>query len=442
MIIQPNIEKLKGSAMFQLNDLKFESDFEIEYTYLKAFIKFTLKNNIFPLSEGIIFKGLTSNEISIAGEVDFNNCNFDITINNNNNNTNNIVIADLVYLCIGDEDNLKALKEVKCRLVGLYYPFNISWNFEKYLIELNKSEWSINDAKRTKKATGAILGGNEIIIKGDDLNKIQVEELLIDICFLLRPICSSEIFFNHYICNDNLIVFPKSINQKGTLFGFEENILNSTVIWQDLLSNGLKAYRSLDALRKQEYINIGYALSTSAGCGTMETALANLIQTLEYIGNNTSEDIIHQSNPEIKNQIKQIKSNLNDCFVSFHEDNKFNMPESIISGIKNSINRIQPWNPETIKKVNSLLLKNGWNNKIEFEEFKVIRDQLAHNGMIPKEISHKRRYEIQEQLETILLIHALDIIGLEGRIAQKGIIYIITATPPTNYPAILQTKQR
>ncbi|MBP6234842.1 MAG: hypothetical protein KA270_00825 [Saprospiraceae bacterium] len=416
MIIQPNIDRLSGSAVFQLNDLKFESDFEIEYTSLKAFIKFTFKNNILPLSGGIIFKGLTSDGIAIAGEVDSNNFNFDININSRNN----IIIADLVYLNIGEEASLDALKEVKCRLVGLYYSFNISWNFEKYLIELNKSEWSIDDAKRTKKATVAILEGNEIIIKGDDLSKMQVEQLLIDICFLLRPICSSEIFFNHYICNDNLIVFPKSINLKGTLFGFEENILNSTVIWQDLLSNGLKAYRKLDALQKQEYINIGYALSTSAGCGTMETALANLIQTLEYIGNNTSEDIIHQSNPEIKNQIKQIKSNLNDCFVSFHEDNKFNMPESIISGIKNSIYRIQPWNPETIKKVKSLLSKNGWNIKIDFEEFKVIRDGLAHNGMVPKEISHKRRYEIQEQLETILLIHALDIIGLEGRIAQKG----------------------
>ncbi len=177
---------------------------------------------------------------------------------------------------------------------------------------------------------------------------------------------------------------------------------------------------TLTADCENTYFSIKLLISSSKIYKNHRLICLNLIQTLEYIGNNTTEDIIHQSNPEIKNQIIQIKSYLNDCFVSFHEDNKFNMPESIVIGIKNSINRIQPWNPETIKKVNSLLLKNGWNIKIDFEEFKVIRDELAHNGMVPKEISHKRRYEIQEQLETILLIHALDIIGLEGRIAQKG----------------------
>lgn len=237
---------------------------------------------------------------------------------------------------------------------------------------------------------------------------------------MLRPICSGEVYFGHYVCNNSLIVFPKNINIKGTLCGLQENLLNSTIIWQELLTKGLSSYKKFEPLQRQEYINIGYALSTSAGCGTMDTAMTGLVQTLEYLGNNTSENISQQANTQIKQQTKEIKKKLVEYYHTIIEDKMYDLPENIKMGVEKSISRIQPWNPETIKKINALLFKYGWNIVFDLEEFKVIRDELAHSGMFPRDFPHNRRYELRDLYETILFVHALDLIGIEGRIAQKG----------------------
>lgn len=410
MIIQPNIKRIKGSAVFQIDDLKFESTFEIVYTNVKAFIKFYSEVHILQLPTGLQFFGHTSDGISIAGEVDSSN----FVIKGKSVN------ADLNYLHIGNEEVINKIHEVKAKLLGVYYPFNISFQYEKYFIELLKAERSIEDAKRTKAATGAILEGNEIVIKGESLSKREVEQLLVDICFLLRPVCCGEIYFGCYNCNNELIIFPKNWNLKGTLFGLQIRLLESSLIWENFLLIGLSSYRKFQPLQKQEYINIGYALFTSTGCGTLETAMTTLIQTIEYIGYNTTDELKLRNNLEIKNILSEIKKYLNSGFDSFVSNNESKLPPIIIDGIKSSINKIQPWDPIVIKKVKLLLSKNDWEIEFDFDEFKTIRDSLAHSGMFPEGLPYQRRYELQDQYETILVVQALDLIGVEGNIALRG----------------------
>ena len=159
MIVQPNIDRLIGSAVFKNQTTTFESTLVIEYTSAKAIIKFTSKIVKFPLPPGLIFNGHTNKGIPISGEVD----------SYNNNITDKTVIADLSYLHIGNDDILQDLQEIKTKLLGVYYPFDIMFQHENYNIEFRKSEWTIDDAKRTKESTGAILDGNEIAIKRDKL---------------------------------------------------------------------------------------------------------------------------------------------------------------------------------------------------------------------------------------------------------------------------------
>ena len=115
MIIQPNIKRIKGSAVFQIDDLKIESTFEIEYTVVKAYIKFSSEVHTNQLPSGLHFFGQTLDGISIAGEVDSNN----FVIKGKS------VKADLTYLHIGNEEVINKIHEVKAELLGVYYPFNI-----------------------------------------------------------------------------------------------------------------------------------------------------------------------------------------------------------------------------------------------------------------------------------------------------------------------------
>lgn len=155
MINQVSIHRLNGEAVFQLGNTAFESTFVIEYTSAKALIRFTSDKDIFPLPSGLTFNGHTNNGMAISGEID----------SYNNNITDKVIIADLTYLHIGNEEVLDDVQEVKANLIGVYYPYHISFQHEKYFIEFRKSESSLKDAKRTKEATGAILSGNEIVIK-------------------------------------------------------------------------------------------------------------------------------------------------------------------------------------------------------------------------------------------------------------------------------------
>lgn len=410
MIIQPNIKRIKGSAVFQIDDLKFESKFEIEYSSVKAFIKFYSEVHTNQLPSGLQFFGHASDGISIAGEVDSNN----FVLKGKSVN------AGMNYLHIGNEDVINNILEVKAILLGVYYPFNIAFQYEKYFIELLKAERSIEDAKRTKAATGAILEGNELVIKGDQLSKREIEQLLVDICMLLRPICCGEIYFGCYNCNNELIIFPKNLNLKGTLFGLQNKLLQSNLVWKNFFLIGLSSFRKMQELQKQEYINIGYALSTSSGCGTMETAISTLIQTIEYIGYNTTDEVKIGKKLEIKNILSDIKKYLNTAFDSFVLNNESKLPPIVIDGIKRSINKIQPWDPIVIKKVKSLLSKYNWDIDFDFEEFKKIRDSLAHSGMFPSDFPYQRRYELKKQYETILYITAMDLLGVGGKVEQTG----------------------
>ncbi|MBK8371045.1 MAG: hypothetical protein IPL20_06645 [Saprospiraceae bacterium] len=357
-----------------------------------------------------LFEGKTNEGIEIKGEIDTQNI-----------SSATEIIAHILWMQTGDFQIPDNIIKVTSQLTGVYFPHTIGFEYEDLSILFEKPIFSIQDAKRANKAIGAILEGNQVIITGEKMNLTKVESILKNICWLLRPICSGEVYFGHYVCNDTFLIFPeKDSNFKGTMFGFYTYVLESTELWKELLSKGLNTYVHLSQDKRQEYVNIAFALSVSGGCGNIETGMSGLTQTLEYIGQNTFEENSFQNDPKLNNEIKDIKNELVSFFESCMSNEKYDLSEIIQEGIKNSIKRIQPWNPQVIRKIESLLNFYHFNIKFNFEEFKETRDELAHKGMFPKAISFSRRRELQNQYEIILFVIAMDILGVEAKIKISG----------------------
>jgi len=411
LIYLPQIKALIGKAVFKTNSSEFETDFMIEYSSVKVFIILeNLCSPFFTNQRTFLFKGKTNYGSVIKGEIDTQNINFTSKI-----------IAEILWMQTGDFQNIDNINKVACHLTGVYFPHTIDFMYEDLCITFEKPIFSILDAKRANKATGSVLDGNQVIITGDKMDLTKVESTLKNICWLLRPICSSEVFFGHYVCNDSFLIFPqKDSNFKGTMFGFYTFVLESTGFWKELLTKGLEKYAHLCQDKRQVYVNIAFALSISGGCGNIETGMSSLTQTLEYVGQNTFEENSSQYDQNLNNKIKEIKNQLLSFFESYISTEKYDIPENIKEGIKSSIYRIQPWNPQVIRKIKSLLKFYHFNIDFNFEEFKEIRDELAHTGMFPKAISYSRRRELQSQYEIILFVIAMDILGVHAKIEISG----------------------
>ncbi|MBK8370773.1 MAG: hypothetical protein IPL20_05235 [Saprospiraceae bacterium] len=146
-----------------------------------------------------LFEGKTIDGYDIKGEIDTQNISVTTEI-----------IADILWMQTGDFQILDGIIKVNCHLIGVYFPHTIDFEYEDLSISFVKPLFSIEDAKRANKAIGAILEGNQVIITGEKMNLTKVESILKNISWLLEPICSGEVYFGHYVCNDTLI-FPEKI---------------------------------------------------------------------------------------------------------------------------------------------------------------------------------------------------------------------------------------
>lgn len=178
-------------------------------------------------------------------------------------------------LTIGNEENIQT---IDAELLGIYFPHEFSFGYKKYDIKFTKPKNPREVAKRTKRITGAILEGNSIVISGDNLDVEDINDLIGDICPLLRPLTSSEVYFGLMKCNQRMIIYHKK-RMMGRLLGMRSNILESTHQYPDYLKKGLEKLETIDDFDRISIVDIGHSLSTSSACGLMETGLMVLVSS-------------------------------------------------------------------------------------------------------------------------------------------------------------------
>ncbi len=124
---------------------------------------------------------------------------------------------------------MQSLNTIETILLGVYFPFDFSFKYENYEITFSKSSTPQELAKRTLRMSGMISEGNTVTISGKDLEIDRVNDLLRDICLLLRPLTASEVYFGYLKCNNHSLIYLKK-GIMGKLFGMRSNILEKVPI--------------------------------------------------------------------------------------------------------------------------------------------------------------------------------------------------------------------
>lgn len=400
-IIQ-NIETtiLKGEGTFYIEKDEIKSVFQLTITASEAYISFNVPfwylkeiyNSSFSgnLKDGTVCKGL------IGGFY---------------NTHDSIAIAECHELTIGEIQPVHSIETV---LLGIYFPHPFSFKYKEYGISFSSSLTDKEVAKRTKRITGTILEGNKITITSQNLEIDKVNDLLRDICLLLRPLTSSEVYFGYMKCNNQYIVYHEK-RMMGKLFGMRSNMLESTHQYPEYLLKGLQKMETIDKFDRISIIDIGHTLATSVGCGLLETGLLVLITSLERLGQKASNDKVYDP-AKFANGLKLLKQVLYDKVNSYFSDSpdSFTLEQQLV--IIKSISRIQPWETAFIQKIKTHLQQNGWSIELDFDKLKELRDSLAHSGIIPSCFAKSEVYKLQEQMEIFLFVHVLDLVGFNGRI--------------------------
>jgi hypothetical protein len=393
-----------GEGTFLFGDKNFDLPFQITCTAAKAYISFHSPLQSHDQTECDFFKGNLADGRICTGE-----------LGGDYFQSNSLIVAYCSELIIGE---LQSIHTIETVLLGIYFPHEFSFKYNNYTITFSKSSTTNELAKRTLRMAGTISEGNIVTISGDKLEIDPVNDLLRDICLLLRPLTSSEVYFGYLKCNNHTLIYHKK-SIIGKLFGMRSNILESTHQYPDYLSKGLKKLETIDSFDKTSIIDIGQALSTSAVCDFMETGILVLTTSLERLGQKSVSVGSHFGNsPELTNNLKQLKCFLKEQAKSFFNEHTDSFSDDQQNAIANSISRIQPWDTAFVNKIKAHLIQNKWKIEIDFKKVKKIRDSLAHSGMFPPGLSTKGAYDMQVQIEVFLLVHILDLIGFEGRISS------------------------
>jgi hypothetical protein len=404
-IYQPIIQNIeatifKGEGTFYIEKEEIKSVFQLTITASEAYISFNvpfwylkeLNNSSFSgnLEDGTICKGL------IGGFY---------------NTHDTIAIAACYELTIGE---FRPVHTIETVLLGVYFPHSFSFKYNEYEISISASLTDKEIAKRTKRIAGTILEGNRVTVAGENLEIDEVNDFLRDMCLLLRPITSSEVYFGYMKCNNQYIVYYEK-RMTGKLFGMRSNMLESTHQYPEYLLRGLQKMETMDKFDRTSIVDIGYSLAASVGCGLLETGLLVLITSLERLGQQASNDKVF--NPaNYANGLKLLKQVLNNQVTSYFSDSPdlFTIEQQL--AIIKSVSRIQPWETAFVQKIKTHLQQNGWSIELDFDKLKELRDSLAHCGIIPSGFAKSEVYKLQEQMEIFLFVHVMDLVGYNGRI--------------------------
>lgn len=394
----------RGKGSFLFGDRNEKSLFQITCTASEAYIAFDASFHIFERFNDLTFEGKLEDGRICKGYVfgDYNQ-------------QNSLFVAKCSELIIGEFDTINTIEAV---LMGIYFPHEFSFQYKDYKIDISKSSTSKELAKRTKSISGTISEGNSVTISGNKLNVDSINDLLRDMCLLLRPLTASEVYFGCLKCDNQTLIYHKK-RMSGKLFGMRSNMLESTHQYPDYLSKGLQKLETIDAFDKMSITDIGHVLSTSAACGLLETGLMVLVAALERLGQKATP-MSYNSNDasQFKNNLQKFKDFLKEQATIYYEENQNLFSETQKGAISKSISRISPWDTAFVKKIQAHLSKNGWVVDLDFDKVKELRDSLAHSGMIPQGFQKEEAITLRIQLEIFLFVHVLDLVGFDGRISS------------------------
>lgn len=404
-----------GKADFVHGTAVYSSGIVVYTTASRAYIEFNESEYTFLIDDFTTFEGTVDNETKIIkGKIRYRR-----------QNINGVTIAECFELLIGEADKIRKVETV---LIGCYFENEFSFNYKGSKINVLPSLNSLSLAKRTKRLSHTILEGNRVVINHDNLSIDGVNQMLWVLCWLLRPIAASEVYYKPLIINSGELIIYSPNTPSGGRFGMSEKILKDTDSLTRYLRDGLTKWEKLDAFDRLTIKDAGYVLANAEVLGYGELAIMPLFAAIERLG--SKYDIVPSPNNQINVVVKDLKGKLKETANAFFDS----INESLTGGQKanllRSIANVKPYDDQMIQKLKRHLINSNWQMEIDFKVYKKLRDSIMHSGVWPKKSkkppfndpedypNHKSK-ELQDQMEVIMLIAVLDLVEFDGLVEMS-----------------------
>lgn len=394
-----------GKADFVHGGATFTSDIILYANSNKAYIEFNESAHTFLIDDITTFEGTVDKGTNlIKGKIRYYR-----------QNSEGRTIAECYELLIGEADKIRKVKTV---LIGCYFENEFSFNYKGSKITFLPSLNSLSLAKRTKRLSHTILEGNRVVIDHDNLSIDGVNQILWVLCWLLRPIAASEVYYKPLIINDGELIIYSPSTPSGGRFGMSEKILKDTDSLTRYLRDGLTKWEKLDAFDRLTIKDAGYVLANAEVLGYGELAIMPLFAAIERLGSKY-DSVKPSPNNQINMVVKDLKSKLKETAEIYFANNDGSLTGEHKSNLFRSISNIKPYDDQVIQKLKRHLINNDWQMEIDTEVYKELRDSIMHNGVWPEGYPNQNSNDLQDQMEVIILIAVLDLVEFDGLIEMS-----------------------
>ncbi len=394
-----------GSGIFTVLNKPIERKFKLTCLVSKAYISVVNPFRLDAFGDNMTFEGTLENGSSVKGTF------------GDHKLTNHVLIVECKELFIGEVNEISS---IETKLIGAYFEYDFSFEYENFLIELFKSDIPFDIAVRTHKINHTVLPGSRIKLSGSYITFDEANKLFRDLSYVLRPITSSEVYYRAITLNDGEAKVYSSDYIFGKLFGYNSNILSSPRDMKLYLQKALVKYIHGSKEDRITILAAGHDLATSAACGLQETSLMLLIASLNRLGGLASKKkSVWSNHKDRKVYLKQLKKYIVLESQSYIKTNTNPFSANEIVNIETSIKLIDYIDSKFIREIKTHLQDNGWSIQLDFQLLKKIRDNLMHTGLTDPTISMDEKHELQMQLEEFHLVHILDLIGFNGWVSTE-----------------------
>lgn len=320
-------KKFKGAGELVKGEVSETISFELLCFSSGALICFSTKKFFNGQFEWAYFSGKLEDGHPCAGQ-----------IANDFQSINNDVMAFCGSLTIGE---INSIQKVSTKLSGVYFPFTIDFEYERIKIQVKASKHSKSTARRTQILTGAILEGNEVVLKGDNIVMDTANDLLRKLCILIRPLTCSQVFYRALTINDTQLAYLSKYTS-GEFFGGEYKMLESRSDYLKYFEQGLQKLDTLNAFDFESINDIGHTLAISSSTSLLELKLTTLIISLERLGSEMPRDKTNEENTwkVLSGDLKSLKLELKEKSIEYFENNSTIFNESQKSNILESLKKI------------------------------------------------------------------------------------------------------
>ncbi|MBK9736895.1 MAG: hypothetical protein IPO92_18840 [Saprospiraceae bacterium] len=346
-LLAENTSKVyQGRADFLHVNEAYSSDVVVYTNASKAYIEYDDTIATF-MQDGIVtFDGLVEEDRPISGK-----------IGPSKNHADGKTIAECYELRIGAATNVYKIETV---LMGCYIKHEFTFHYKGSKITFVPGANTLSMANRTKHLNHIILEGNSVVIEHDDLSIDGVNQMLWVICWLLRPIIASEVYYKPLIINDGELIFFSAETPSGKRFGMTEKILMSTAALPTYLQDGLTKWDKMDAFDRLTIKDAGHVLANAEALGYSELAIMPLFAAIERLGSKYGNA---KAEGTIGKIVKNLKGELKKTAISFFDTFDESLTNDHKSNLLQSISNIKPYDDQVIQKVRKHLDNNGFKHK-------------------------------------------------------------------------------